>query len=57
MNKKNIFELVDKMPMAKLLNKFPNLKPQNLSLYSDFLSYLRSKQFGIIDNLDIFNKI
>ena len=36
MNKKNIFELVDKMPMAKLLQKYPNIKPQNLSLYSDY---------------------
>ena len=33
---KKVFKLVDKMPMGKLMKENSNLKPKNLSLYSDY---------------------
>lgn len=43
---KKIFKLVDKMPMAKLLQKYKNLKPTNLSLYSDYNKKKSMKGLG-----------
>lgn len=33
---KNIYKIIDKMPMGKLMKENPKLKPKNLSLYSDY---------------------
>ena len=36
LNISNLFKLIDQMPLAKLKEQFPKLKPKNLSLYSDY---------------------
>ena len=46
LNVNNIFKLVDKMPIAKLLEKYKNLKPKNLSLYSDYNEKTSMKGLG-----------
>ena len=33
---KNIYQLVDKMPLGKLMKNNPRITPKNLSLYSDY---------------------
>ena len=46
LNVNKIFKLVDKMPIAKLLEKYKNLKPKNLSLYSDYNDKKSMKGLG-----------
>ncbi len=36
LNPNKIFDIVDKMPLGKLMKDNPKIKPKNLSLYSDY---------------------
>lgn len=60
LNPNNIFKIVDKMPLGKLMKENPKIKPKNLSLYSDYNKETTIPNLGFKDKekaLYTLNKI
>ena len=49
LNPSTVFEIVDEMPIGKLMKDNPKLKPKNLSLFSDYNKETTVKNLGFKD--------